>query len=115
MGTSISPKSRRPTLAFGEARVCRKHLLFNASIVRREQRLLLSLALFIIMYNFLESLWMRGFEFLWVVFVIVAAEIGRYWQPLPLKRAAYNPRSRKLGNPGRLPGTQPPRLRIRLS
>ena len=30
--------------------------------------LVLSLALFIIFYNFLESLWMRGFEFLWVVF-----------------------------------------------
>ncbi len=41
--------------------------------------LVLSLALFVIIYNFLESTWMRGFEFLWVVFVIVAAEIGRYW------------------------------------
>jgi exopolysaccharide production protein ExoQ len=47
--------------------------------------LVLSLALFIILYNFLESLWMRGFEFLWVVFLILAAEIGRYWQPLPLR------------------------------
>jgi O-antigen ligase len=44
-------------------------------------RLVLSLALYIIFYNYLESLWMRGFEFLWVVFVILAAEIGRYWQP----------------------------------
>jgi hypothetical protein len=32
-------------------------------------------------YNYLESLWMRGYELLWVVFVIVAVEIGRYWQP----------------------------------
>jgi len=47
--------------------------------------LLLSLALYIICFNYLESLWMRGFEFLWVVFLIVAAEIGRYWQPLPQK------------------------------
>jgi len=39
--------------------------------------LLLSLALFVTMYNFLESLWMRGFEFLWVLFVIVAAEAAR--------------------------------------
>ena len=46
-------------------------------------RLVLSLALFIILYNFFESLWMRAFEFLWVVFVIIAAEIGRYWRPLP--------------------------------
>jgi hypothetical protein len=30
---------------------------------------------------------MHGFEFLWVVFVIVAAEIGRFWQPFPLTKA----------------------------
>lgn len=43
--------------------------------------LVLSLALFIIVYNFLESTWMRGFEFLWLVFLIVAAESARYWRP----------------------------------
>jgi exopolysaccharide production protein ExoQ len=42
--------------------------------------LVLSLALYVIVYNFLESLWMRGFEFLWVVFLIAAAEIARYWR-----------------------------------
>jgi O-antigen ligase len=41
--------------------------------------LMLSLALYVIFWNYLESLWMRGFEFLWVVFLIVAADIGRYW------------------------------------
>jgi exopolysaccharide production protein ExoQ len=46
----------------------------------------LSLALFIIIYNFLESQWMRGFEFLWVVFVIVAADMARYWQPFSGER-----------------------------
>jgi O-antigen ligase len=51
--------------------------------------LMLSLALYIIIYNFLESQWMRGFEFLWVVFLIVAVEIARYWQPFPLTRATY--------------------------
>jgi len=51
-------------------------------------RLVLSLVLFIILYNFFESLWMRGFEFLWVVFVIVVAEIGRYWKPFPSRRPA---------------------------
>jgi O-antigen ligase len=61
--------------------------------------LLLSLVLFIILYNFLESLWMRGFDLLWVVFVIVAAEIARYWQPLPLTRAVYGSRP-KPGSPG---------------
>ena len=78
-------------------------------------RLLLSLALFVICYNYFESLWMRGFEFLWVMFVFVAAEIGRYWQPLPLRRAAYRSRSPKPGGPGPLPGAQAHRLRVRLS
>ena len=43
--------------------------------------LVLSLAFFVIIGNGLESTWMRAFEFLWVVFLIVAAEIGRHWQP----------------------------------
>jgi exopolysaccharide production protein ExoQ len=53
--------------------------------------LVLSLALYVIFWNYLESLWMRGFEFLWVVFLIVAAEIGRYWQPLPLAERRSSP------------------------
>ncbi len=61
-------------------------------------RLLLSLALFIIMYNYFESLWMRGFEFLWVVFLIVAAEIARYWQPVSLSRAVYRSRGSRPGS-----------------
>jgi len=60
-------------------------------------RLLLSLALFSILYNFFESIWMRGFEFLWVLFVIVAAEIGRYWRPFPLRGAARSPAVRREG------------------
>jgi O-antigen ligase len=44
--------------------------------------IVLSLALYIICFNYLESLWFRGFEFLWIVFLILAAEIGRYWQPV---------------------------------
>lgn len=35
---------------------------------------------------------MRAFEFLWVVFLIVVAEIGRYWQPLRQNSAAYGSR-----------------------
>jgi exopolysaccharide production protein ExoQ len=54
---------------------------------------ILSLALYIIMYNYLESNWMRGFEFLWVVFVVVAVEVGRWCQPFPLINAAYRSRS----------------------
>ena len=49
-------------------------------------RLVLSLILFAICYNYFESLWMRGFEFLWVVFLIAAAEVGRQWNALPAKR-----------------------------
>jgi O-antigen ligase len=47
--------------------------------------LLLSIALFVILFNFLESLWMRGFEFLWIVFLVIVAEAARYWKsPSPM-------------------------------
>jgi exopolysaccharide production protein ExoQ len=69
--------------------------------------LLLSLALFIICYNY--------FEILWVMFAFVAVGIGRYLQPVPLRRAAYRSRSPKPGGPGPLPGVQAHRLRARLS
>ena len=49
----------------------------------RRAWLLLSIALYVILYNCLESAWMHGSEPLWVVFVIVAVEIGRYSQPIP--------------------------------
>jgi exopolysaccharide production protein ExoQ len=78
-------------------------------------RLVLSLVLFIILYNFFESLWMRGFEFLWVVFVIVAAEIGRYWRPFPVRSAGYKPRSERPDSPSPSPGARMPGLRIGLS
>jgi hypothetical protein len=77
--------------------------------------LLLSLALFIIYYNYFESLWMRGFEFLRVMFIFVAVDIDRYLQPVPLRRAAYRSRSPKPGGPGPLPSVQAHRLRARLS
>jgi O-antigen ligase len=64
---------------------------------RRRAWLLLSLALYIIMHNCLETTWMRGFELMWVVFAIVAAEIGRHWQALPPKTVAYGPRMRHDG------------------
>lgn len=49
----------------------------------------LAIALYVIIHNYLESLWMRGFEFLWVIFVILAVDVGRYCRPLPSTRAAY--------------------------
>jgi exopolysaccharide production protein ExoQ len=72
----------------------------------------LSLALYVIMYNYLESSWMRAFEFLWVVFVILAVEIGRYWKPLPLTRPAYVSRTSRLGSAGPSRGARMPGLRI---
>ncbi|HEY7300650.1 MAG TPA: O-antigen ligase family protein [Xanthobacteraceae bacterium] len=51
--------------------------------------MLLSLALFVILYNFLESLWMRGFEFLWVLFLVVVAETAREGRAFSPTRAAH--------------------------
>lgn len=62
--------------------------------------ILLSLVLFITIYDFLETLWMRGFDILWVVFVIVAAEIGRHWQPFPAGRVASPSRTPTSRTPG---------------
>jgi exopolysaccharide production protein ExoQ len=76
--------------------------------------LVLSLALYVIVYNFIESLWMRGFEFLWVVFLIAAAEIARYWRPFPLRRMAYRSGSPRPGSPAPPPGARMPRLGLRL-
>lgn len=45
--------------------------------------LLLSLALYVIITNLIESVWMRGADMNWLLFLIVVAEIGRYWGPLP--------------------------------
>jgi exopolysaccharide production protein ExoQ len=69
--------------------------------------LVLSLALFVILYNFLESLWMRGFEFLWVVFVMVAVEAGRYWKSSTA--VAYRTKRSTPGNPGSSRGALRPR------
>jgi exopolysaccharide production protein ExoQ len=56
-------------------------------VTNREPRrawLLLTLALYVILTNFLETIWMHGTDMLWLIFVIVAAETGRYWQSSPL-------------------------------
>jgi exopolysaccharide production protein ExoQ len=55
--------------------------------------LLLSLALYVIIHNSLESTWMRAFDLMWVVFAIVAAETGRQLQPLSVRTAASGPRT----------------------
>jgi len=75
--------------------------------------LVLSLSLYVLAYNFLEALWMLGSACEWLVFLILAVEIGRYWQPLPLRRAAYRSRSSRLGSSGPSLGLQAARLRSR--
>jgi exopolysaccharide production protein ExoQ len=52
--------------------------------------LLLSIALFIMLVNLLESGWMHGGDPLWLMFVIVVAEAGRHWQPFR-RRLAVRP------------------------
>jgi O-antigen ligase len=59
--------------------------------------LVLSIALLVILDNFLESIWMRGSDILWLVFVFIATEIGRYWQPLTA-HASRSQRSNRLGS-----------------
>ena len=75
----------------------------------RRAWLVLSLALYIIIYNYLESMWMRGFEFLWIVFLILTAEISRFRRPLSLTKAAYRSRTARPGHPSPSEGAQSPR------
>jgi O-antigen ligase len=62
--------------------------------------LLLSLALFLALNNLLESAWVRGSDLLWVMFVIVAAETGRCWQPLLPTNTAHRLKPQRLSGPG---------------
>jgi exopolysaccharide production protein ExoQ len=73
--------------------------------------LVLSIALYVICWNYLESLWMRGFEFLWVVFLIIAAEISRYCQPLTRAESESRTPKRPSATPSR-GVTRRPHLRI---
>jgi O-antigen ligase len=50
--------------------------------------LVLSLALFVILTNFLESGWMHGQDILWLTFAIVVAEIARYSPPSAVSSTA---------------------------
>jgi O-antigen ligase len=69
--------------------------------------IVLSLALFVVFDNLLETVWMRGFNVLWVVFMIVAAEAGRYSRPFLPTRAAYGSRTPRPGSPGFSRGLSP--------
>jgi O-antigen ligase len=68
----------------------------------------LSVTLYIIMWDFLESLWMRGFEFLWVLFLILASEVARTWPAVTVKRAE---RAARFGSSLPVPMPRPPATR----
>jgi O-antigen ligase len=85
-----------------------------ADRARARAWIVLSLALHIIITNGLESIWLRGFEPLWVVFLILAAEIARHLESsLPVgkvsgPKVAYQPGSPEPVGPRRLPGVRRP-------
>ena len=61
---------------------------------------LLMVVLFVALHNFLESTWMRGSEMLWLMFLIVAADIGRYWKRSSFVAAPYRSHPPRPGNSG---------------
>jgi len=69
---------------------------------------MLSFTLFFILYNFLERLWMHGFEFLWVAFVIIVVEIARYYGPFPPRSPMRTSTIQPPGAPSRSPGSRVP-------
>jgi len=79
----------------------------------RRAWILLSIALFVIIYNCLETLWLRAFDLSWVVFVLVAVEAARYWHRSPLSAPAYKPALTRAIHPGRARGAWKPRLGVR--
>jgi len=80
---------------------------------RRRAWILLSVALFIMIYNLLETLWLRAFDLSWVVFVIVAVEAARYWRRSPTSAPTNQVApARSIGN-GRSRGAWRPRLGAR--
>ena len=74
--------------------------------------LLLSVALFIMIYNLLETLWLRAFDMSWVVFVIVAVDAARYWQASMQKEPAHRP-APAATSCGPVRGAWRPRLGVR--
>ncbi|GLH79959.1 hypothetical protein SSBR45G_48680 [Bradyrhizobium sp. SSBR45G] len=53
--------------------------------------ILLSIALFVMIYNFIETLWLRAFDVTWVAFVLVTVEAARYWSRSPLSTPIRRP------------------------
>ena len=79
----------------------------------RRAWILLSVALFVMIYNSLETLWLRAFDMSWVVFVIVVVEAARYWPQSLQKMPAQQSTDARSFGPGRLRGAWRPRLGAR--
>jgi exopolysaccharide production protein ExoQ len=79
----------------------------------RRAWLLLTVALFIIVYNFLETLWLRAFDLLWVVFVIVAVEAARHWHRSAPSVPAHQSAAARPMSRGRTKSAWRPRLGVR--
>jgi exopolysaccharide production protein ExoQ len=77
--------------------------------------LLLSLALFIIITNMLESVWMRGADMQWLLFLILVADIGRYCGPFPPDGRSHRRVLRDPVIPGRRSGVVLEHLTKRLN
>ncbi|MGY3451452.1 O-antigen ligase family protein [Bradyrhizobium sp. USDA 4353] len=75
--------------------------------------ILLSVALFVMFYNFLETLWLRAFDVSWVVFVLVAVEAARYWRRSPLTMPSRQSASRRSAGFARPRPMWKPRLGVR--
>ena len=60
--------------------------------------LMLSLAIFIIFHNLLETSWMR--DFAWMMFALVAAEIGRCWRLYQPTKVTHGSRPSTPASPG---------------
>jgi len=85
-------------------------------VAERDSRrawLLLSIALFAMIYNFFETFWLRAFETPWVIFVIAAVEAARYAQPALLNLPAHRSGPARSVMRGRLRGAWRPRLGAR--
>ncbi|MGJ5203827.1 O-antigen ligase family protein [Bradyrhizobium sp. HKCCYLR20261] len=75
--------------------------------------ILLSVALFVMLYNFLETLWLRAFDVTWVVFVLVIVDAARCWRASRMTTPALQPAGQA---PPRFSRSRPawrPRLGVR--
>lgn len=79
----------------------------------RRAWILLSVALFVMFYNFLETLWLRAFDVTWVVFVLVTVEAARYWRRSALIAPVHQTATHRPVHAARTRALWKPRLGVR--